>query len=367
MGFSFGFTQDQLDSSVPEKEVQNIDVSNPLDSVEVTQQPRVINLADMLSSSVGTRITYDTVKLVSQQTIYRRELFDVKQQLMTEDDFKEGKQNDLFEILIGDTEEDLKNGVYEGGLKSWECSYDLIGKLETLKLDSNGLIPSQPFNCIELGCGTSLPSLYIFDKVIRDRREHAEHRQPVNMVLSDYNYEVLRLVTLPNLFINWCLLAIPQERLQSLQGGQEGSVRQDEIYVSPLLAEAFIQWLKNHHIEVNLISGSWCRGFIDIVHTVVPDIEQTTNLVLTSETIYSPAILPVIGEIILELTFGNQPYTILTAKDIYFGVGGSVNQLLEYLQKRNKREDGAFIWQIEKVNSSLRRSIVSICKRAECK
>jgi protein-histidine N-methyltransferase len=32
-----------------------------------------------------------------------------------------------------DAPSDLISGVYEGGLKTWECSFDLVSYLETLK------------------------------------------------------------------------------------------------------------------------------------------------------------------------------------------------------------------------------------------
>jgi protein-histidine N-methyltransferase len=48
----------------------------------------------------------------------RRELFDVKLQLLSEDGAEEAAQ-------YADIPSDLVNGVYEGGLKTWECSIDL--------------------------------------------------------------------------------------------------------------------------------------------------------------------------------------------------------------------------------------------------
>jgi protein-histidine N-methyltransferase len=49
----------------------------------------------------------------------RRELFDVRRQLMAEDD----PQADS--ILSGIDSSDIRTNVYEGGFKSWECSFDL--------------------------------------------------------------------------------------------------------------------------------------------------------------------------------------------------------------------------------------------------
>ncbi len=49
----------------------------------------------------------------------RRELFDVKAQLMAEDENPQASQVDGLE------NSDIQTNVYEGGFKTWECSLDL--------------------------------------------------------------------------------------------------------------------------------------------------------------------------------------------------------------------------------------------------
>lgn len=360
MSFSFDFSEQELNndeqlSSGNEPRSQETIQTNPLDTVEITCPPQIITLKEILPTLIDTRISYESLQLGTKHDdhIYKRELFDVKQQLMVEDNFKDKSQDELFKILIGDTYEDLKNGVYEGGLKSWECSYDMIKELDTMDLDISS------FNSVELGCGTSLPSLYLFSKVIEDRLTHG--RGQATFILSDYNYEVLRLVSLPNMLVNWCKFAISDLELKQLQGSGSSN-RKDEIYVSEDLANAFMQWLDSHSIQIVLISGSWGREFMNEVHKILPNMEEQKNLILTSETIYSPKMLPVVGEMVLQLTYGTEPLTIVTAKDIYFGVGGSVNQLIQYMQERNNGlpANKRLNWQVLKVNSHLKRSIIKI-------
>lgn len=48
----------------------------------------------------------------------RRELFDIKMQLMAEDEGASGEKVNL-------DDSDIRTNVYEGGYKSWECSFDL--------------------------------------------------------------------------------------------------------------------------------------------------------------------------------------------------------------------------------------------------
>lgn len=369
MGFSFGFTEEELNNKEPHEE-QHVKLakSNPLDETNVQCEPKVTYLKDLLEGLIGNRITFERLELGTTQNehIYKRELFDVKQQLMMEDDFKSRTNDDLFKILIGDTYEDLKHGVYEGGLKSWECSYDLIRKLDTMDLEKQGLTLDSSFNCIELGCGTSLPSLYIFDKIVRYRRQKELQCQPVRFILSDYNIEVLRLVSLPNILVNWCMDVLTLDELREIQGDkQRSSTEKNDIYVSRELAQKFTSWLASSKIDLCFVSGSWCRKFVDIIHGLLPQMPDQKNLILTSETIYSPPILPIVGEMLLELTYNEMPLTILTAKDIYFGVGGSVNQFLQFLEERNQAQPGKsrFYWNIEKVDSHLKRSVITIGRR----
>jgi len=49
--------------------------------------------------------------------------------------------------------------VYEGGLKTWECSLDLVEHLHELRCSNFGGFDGN--RVLEIGCGTSLPSLYI--------------------------------------------------------------------------------------------------------------------------------------------------------------------------------------------------------------
>ena len=48
---------------------------------------------------------------------------------MLETDAQSNNNSTELDILLGDTSEDLRKNIYEGGLKSWECSYDLVDLL----------------------------------------------------------------------------------------------------------------------------------------------------------------------------------------------------------------------------------------------
>jgi protein-histidine N-methyltransferase len=77
----------------------------------------------------------------------RRDLFDARFQLISEgagdsvesgqqgsnEDASEKKEVDRKALEYLDAPSDLVPGVYEGGLKTWECSLDLVDYLDSLK------------------------------------------------------------------------------------------------------------------------------------------------------------------------------------------------------------------------------------------
>lgn len=71
---------------------------------------------------------------------------------------------------------DLQPGVYEGGLKLWECSVDLLRYLKTIPI---------PPRVLELGCGQGLPGIYCLT-------------QGSSTVFQDFNDYVLQYITSSN-------------------------------------------------------------------------------------------------------------------------------------------------------------------------
>ena len=76
---------------------------------------------------------------------------------------------------------DLIPGIYEGGMKIWECTHDLIDYLST---DSTVSLSG---SCVlELGCGIGLPGIFALMS-----GAECVHFQ-------DYNHEVLNCLTIPS-------------------------------------------------------------------------------------------------------------------------------------------------------------------------
>lgn len=87
-------------------------------------------------SRLPSRVAYNTmaVDLDGKGVVHlpRRELWDVRMQLMAEEEEDDHQQQgaeargDDAELEPGLGKHDVKTGIYEGGFKSWESSVDLV-------------------------------------------------------------------------------------------------------------------------------------------------------------------------------------------------------------------------------------------------
>lgn len=365
MSFSFGFTEDiSDDEQIQSQQQQQAELKqqqqeesfvNPLDvQIEGIKPAQLESLETLLQSLKNIRVTFETYVTPLQNTVFRRELFDVKHQLMNEDDVQvSGNSNEEEnQLLLTQQSSDLTRGVYEGGFKSWECSIDTVDKLSSYE-------DSQLFtgHVVELGCGTSLPSTYLF------RRALLSGTRGIKFVLSDYNASVLRLVTLPNLIVTWAS-TLPMDRLIALQRANDEEVPliDDELQFSEGLLDEFYKDLQARGLDIVMISGGWSRQFVNIYQSVSGG--KSFGVVISSETIYAPETLPVITELLAELFQLNSSVSrtglgFIAAKDIYFGVGGSLVEFEQCLEKVMHREN-IHSWGFEtvKVKAGLQRSIV---------
>lgn len=370
MSFSFGFTSNDFDDdelvAQPEASIEPIQKNgendthdNPLDSGFLLQsnvvQPKVENLETLLQGLKDVRLAFEEFQSpLYKRPLIRRELFDVKHQLMLETDTDSSNNSTELDILLGDTSEDLRKNVYEGGLKSWECSYDLVDLLsEKIDKTINNIDA-----VLEIGCGTALPSEFLFKSaLLRD-----DTSSNLKFILSDYNASVLRLVTIPNLIITWAKTVLTNEEWCALQKGESEDipVNSEELLLSSDLLTAFYDDIQRRNITIVLISGSWGRKFNNLIHEVLLDSKKV--LLLTSETIYQPDNLPVIAETILDIHSSPQTevQTYVAAKDIYFGVGGSIVEFENYLNKKITSGNLPIRSERFKVNSGLKRSIICI-------
>ncbi|KAH6619709.1 hypothetical protein B0J18DRAFT_252223 [Chaetomium sp. MPI-SDFR-AT-0129] len=261
----------------------------------------------------------------------RRELWDVRVQLMAED----GTDTNTSESEAGLGEHDVKTGIYEGGFKSWESSVDLVKVLANERVQET--LAQEPCVLIELGCGTALPSLALFQWALAARKSEQQKQPPLVLTLADYNPSVLYLVTLPNLILTWAL----QQRTENAVV-QEAFTPDGELELTSEVVDAFKQSLSSRRITLSFLSGAWSPEFVDLlcqdgVPAGLPD--NTKTLVLGSETIYSPFALESFGATLLSILQrapldrpAGEAKAIIAAKRLYFGVGGSLDDFIDKMR-----------------------------------
>ncbi|TFK49232.1 hypothetical protein OE88DRAFT_1719714 [Heliocybe sulcata] len=266
----------------------------------------------------------------------RRDLFDARFQLLSRSQLDEPETGDeagtdkesSTALQFLDAPSDLVPGVYEGGLKTWECSLDLAVYMDEQRISYRG-------KCIlELGCGTAVPSLYILSKLFSEQSEDPAPETQIH--LQDYNRSVLELITLPNVLLTWYLSPAALSYREKLS--EDDAPRPNELPVTPELTAAFLASLASLNITLRFFSGSW-ESF---------DLSSTGgkyNIVLTSETIYRTdslgsliqllsdtqghCDLETLTEAKLSLSASQNQDTalcLIAAKVLYFGVGGGVSE-----------------------------------------
>lgn len=320
MSFTFGFTSDDISDGeeVPSTNSKNAlfhESENSIARAIELIPPAFISLGDILKSLENVRMSFDEFVTPKGNAVFRRQIFDIKHQIMVEDE--DSSSNAIHEILIGTNGDlDLKKNVYEGGFKLWECSYDLVDCIETLWSENQ----LSSFECFfELGCGTALPSCYLLSKILSSSAKTSFKK----LILSDFNSEVLRLVTIPNMVVSWVLTLEPEVVQQFMDPNIP--LNNDELILTPSLLAEFVKVLKENDLEILLVHGSWGTTFCDLITSYKPD------FILTSETIYSLETLPIVLDMLLHFLEKRQSYmALVAAKEYYFGVGGSI---IEFMQK----------------------------------
>ncbi len=194
---------------------------------------------------------------------------------------------------------DLIPGVYEGGLKVWECAFDLMEYLAESEIDFSGM------QVLELGCGAGLPAIFALIKGARE------------VHFQDYNPEVIDYVTIPSVLLN-----IPES--------------------------------KSANCGYKFYSGDW-SNLIELIPS-----GRYYDIILTSETIYSPASQPKLLVALKHLLRPQGGVAYVAAKSYYFGVGGSIGSFTELVEK-----DGYF--DIEKcrvIDCEISREILKLQSRS---
>ncbi|KAH9887292.1 hypothetical protein C8Q73DRAFT_259495 [Cubamyces lactineus] len=373
--FKFGFDVDEVDEPIADAFASGHSASGSANSHTqniVREDPsREIPIEDLLAALPHTfSFSPFAVPLVSKRTVVlaRRDLFDARFQLIASDeDVKTTDGRSDLDFL--DAPSDLVPGVYEGGLKTWECSLDLVDCLDSI-YGTEIARHLKGKRVLELGCGTSIPSLYLLRSIFA--AEPSENAG-IEIHLQDYNELVLRLVTLPNVILSWYMSPASAHFRSSVSSQTDVSMGDTDAEADPLptadatepgempitraLLDAFLASLQKYGVQLKFFSGSWAT--FDVQRAGGP-----YQLVLTSETIYRTDSLPSLVDLLqratekppkdtsqdpasltestaqLSLTdeaalqnLSKEPsLCLVAAKVVYFGVGGGVNEFIQAVE-----------------------------------
>ncbi|TFY68670.1 hypothetical protein EVG20_g3463 [Dentipellis fragilis] len=296
-------------------------------------------------------------------SLARRDLFDARLQLIAADE-----REDALEFL--ETPSDLVPCVYEGGLKTWECSIDLADYLDTLMGERGGdWVKGKAI--LEVGCGTAVPSIFLLHRLFAALAAGPSQLPKDTYVhLQDYNRSVLELITLPNIIIAWYMSPLSAAYRASTppstsepptstptadsDAGAGAEAEADpsvagELDFSPSLRAAFQASLTKHHIYLRFFTGAWDSFSVD----KTLGLGKRYDVVLTSETIYRSESLPALLRVLREASCGageediaaraanlsledTRYVCLVAAKVLYFGVGGGVEEFVDAVQAGEK-------------------------------
>ncbi|KAJ4723089.1 histidine protein methyltransferase 1-like [Melia azedarach] len=226
--------------------------------------------------------------------------------------------------VFGLPNSDLVPGVYEGGLKLWEGSLDLVKALRSEVQNGNLLFERK--KVLELGCGHGLPGIF---SCLEDAA--VVHFQ-------DFNAEVLRCLTIPNVNVNL------SKKLQPTVTNE-----------SKFHTEA----------EVRFFAGDWSQ-----IHQLLPcvnDNEMDPNcdsghsptsgydIILMAETVYSISAYQSLYELIKKCISHRRGVVYLAAKKHYFGVGGGTRRFLSVVENDGNM-DACLVSEVADGSSNVRES-----------
>ncbi|KAI9444081.1 hypothetical protein H4582DRAFT_1919155 [Lactarius indigo] len=361
--FTFDFDlEDDLDESFnvipPQKttEINPIDVDNTPEGVSEAELPaEEIPLSELLST-LPEALSYSPLTLpTSGPTLVRRDLFDARFQLLAQ-----GRDE---QAALVDAPADLVPGVYEGGLKTWECALDLAAYLDRDVLGAQAGRRVRGLRVLELGCGTAVPTLLLLDRLFAflasetgDPPLASDGEKPIvpetEIHLQDYNRTVLELVTFPNVLLAWYVSPLSTQYRASVpdldSDSDDGTVatsthtsgherRQGGLTVTPALLAAFDD-LARHALGYPYASSSGAGR--PYVRTGGPTRggRHRTTLCLPARRSIAPKRSAHSWACCVQqaaASRGMRPQRslcLVAAKVLYFGVGGGVQEFVRAVE-----------------------------------
>jgi len=174
------------------------------------------------------------------------------------------------------------------------------------------------------------------------------------LLIADYNPSVLELVTLPNFILTWALM-----QRHTTGALQDAFDLEDELELTPEVRKAFEDFLVSKKVSLHFLSGGWSDDFVKMLDMQSERRPGEETLILGAETIYSPFAQEAFTETIFRMMLNEKSeqdrrcQTLVAAKRMYFGVGGSLDDFIEKAKER-----GAIVSQLREETDGVRRGVV---------
>ncbi|XP_065602987.1 histidine protein methyltransferase 1 homolog [Cyrtonyx montezumae] len=219
---------------------------------------------------------------------------------------------------------DLIPGVYEGGLKIWECTYDLMDFL------SEAEIQFANKSVLDLGCGAGLLGIV----ALRGNAERVH--------FQDYNSTVIEEITMPNVVAN------------CVSGDSKVESKDDRKNTKPpSKRHKKSECLPDKLSKCRFFSGGWSEVSQLLLGSSKPCSKY--DLILTSETIYNPDYYGTLHDTLAQLLAKNGR-VYLASKVHYFGVGGGTYLFEKFIEERKVFRSSI----VKEVEEGLKRFILEI-------
>ncbi|KAF5910215.1 histidine protein methyltransferase 1 [Clarias magur] len=215
---------------------------------------------------------------------------------------------------------DLITGVYEGGLKIWEGTQDLLEYIDNEGKTFSGK------RVLDLGCGAGLLGIL------------ALKRGASKVHFQDYNSTVIEQLTIPNVFLN------------SVEEGDDKNRGDEDCSPAPKRRSTE----KTHALGdcCGFFSGDWV-SFLSLIQSQDPTLRY--DLIFTSETIYNTDYYPSLHDVFQKL-LAEHGVVYLATKSHYFGVGGGLYLFESFVEGKNVFQ----IKSLRELDQGLKRHIVSL-------
>ena len=296
--FRFDFLASAEDSKISESKDECADSAGAS-----TLQPTILN-AEVVNS-VDSSFTWLDAECLFQSAIRKSiqhesiNISGIKHDIFLRRTIQSGPSSNLNEF--GDS--DLVCGVYEGGMKVWECSVDMCRYFQENSVIISGSV-------LELGCGHGLPGCWVLMKA-RSRGD-----EETIVTFSDFNEFVLHDATIPNVILN---------------AATDASLEQNVSWLSKHVVLGFGDWKNMSEQLTTRISMESTLHPPSLPNSLPRD--GKFDIILAAETTYSPEAARDTAAIISKHLRHNTGVAYIATKRYYFGVGGGSDCFREHLTK----------------------------------